>query len=153
MTRAPANQAPIARPPNYQLPTADQIAEAKALLEGTGHVVLREGSYRRAQERQAQAENRARYAEELREGTERWAQQDLCPDNRRLRERITFVYGVARAHSATVEELGGTSVLDSTGDEVKAAIAKLLRDAAVDGNWTVGKLADGCRTIVNSTTG
>lgn len=100
-----------------QLPTADQIAEAKALLEATGHVVLREGSYRRAQERQAQAENRARYAEELRESTERWAQQELCPDNRRLRERITFVYGVARAHGATVEELGGTAVRipDSSG--------------------------------------
>lgn len=85
----------------------NDIAAAKALLEAEGYVVLRAKSYRQAQERQ-------RVAECLRESAERdaasardWARNCLA-EERYMRDRLTFVYGVARAYGATVEELGGS---------------------------------------------
>lgn len=86
-------------------PVADAVEEARKVLQQAGYVVLREGSYRRAQERQRVAEALCEYADERRESYERWVRDELGPEIRRLRERLTFVYGVARAHGATVEEL------------------------------------------------
>lgn len=90
---------------------SEDITHAKALLEGNGFVVLRERSYRQAQERQRVAEALARDADEQRARTHQWVREDLGPEARRLRERLTFVYGVARAHGATVEELHGPDTL------------------------------------------
>jgi len=78
----------------------------RAFLEENGYVVLKEKSYRQAQERQRIAEALRVYADERRESTERWA-QSVCVEERRLWDRITFIYGVARANGATVEELAG----------------------------------------------
>lgn len=77
-----------------------------AELEAEGYVVLRAKSYRQAQERQRVAEALRWAAERDREGTRDWA-LDAFAEQRRLRDRLTFVYGVARAHGATVEELSG----------------------------------------------
>src|SRR6266702_3398347 len=73
-----------------------------------GHVAIREKSYRAAQERQRLAQARADWELDRREGAEKWA-RDCCDEERRIRERLTFVYGVARAHGATVEALRGDS--------------------------------------------
>lgn len=74
-------------------------------LEAAGYVVLKAKSYRQAQERQRIAEAMKDYAEERRADQDRWMREDVFPEERRLRERLTFVYGVARAKGATVEEL------------------------------------------------
>lgn len=91
-----------------------EIAKAKELVEAAGYVVLREKSYRQAQERQRVAECYRTSAEEARDSAMAWA-RDCLAEERRLRERLTFVYGVAQAHGATTEELSG-----STGERVDA---------------------------------
>jgi hypothetical protein len=79
---------------------------ARHLLEAAGFVVLKEKSYRQAQERQRRAEcyrdAEIRAAESARE----WA-RDCLKEERRLAERCTFLYGVARSHGATEDELRG----------------------------------------------
>lgn len=88
---------------------------ARALLEANGYVVLREKSYRQAQERQRVANVFREHAEEDAEHARAWA-RDCLTEERRLRDRLTFVYGVARAHGATVEDLRSpTDVLKSGG--------------------------------------
>lgn len=84
----------------------DDIREAKELLQAEGYVVLRAKSYYQAQERQRVAEALRAMAEEMRASQDRWMREDVFPEKRRLHERLTFVYGVARAHGATIEELG-----------------------------------------------
>ena len=88
--------------------TAEAVERAKATLKALGYVVLKETSYRRAQERQRVAEVMRAYAEERVEDNRQWAIKAL-DEQRRLSDRLTFVYGVARAHGATVEELTGGS--------------------------------------------
>jgi hypothetical protein len=75
-------------------------------LATDGWTVLRERSYRAAQQRQAIAESLLIAAKEDVESTRSWALNCL-EEERRLRRRLEFVYGVARAHGATVEELSG----------------------------------------------
>ena len=82
-------------------PSLDDI---KIRLEDNGYIVLKASSYRRAQERQRIAQVRMEDAFKRIEDIDRWAQQGY-DELRRLRDRLTFVYGVARAHGATVEEL------------------------------------------------
>jgi hypothetical protein len=81
-----------------------EIRRAKTTLEATGHVVLKAKSHRAAQERQRIAEAYRAHAEDDAESSRQWA-RDCLAEERFLRERLTFVYGVARAHGATVEEL------------------------------------------------
>jgi hypothetical protein len=83
--------------------------EALALAKANGYVVLKETSYRRAQERQRIAQVIAEDERRRRESAEEWARGCLY-DERRIAERLTFVYGVARAHGATVEELGADPI-------------------------------------------
>ncbi len=85
--------------------SADQIV-AKAALEAAGYVVLRAKSYRQAQERQRVAECYREAAEQAAESARAWAREHLA-EERRLADRLTFVYGVARAKGATAEELRG----------------------------------------------
>lgn len=75
-------------------------------LAAAGYVVVRAKSYRQAQERQRVAECQRRAAEEARDSATAWA-RDCLTEERRLRDRITHVYGVARAHGATLVELAG----------------------------------------------
>lgn len=87
-------------------PARTDLDEAERLLRASGRVVLREKSYRQAQERQRIAEALRQAAEEDAERARAWA-RDCLTEERRLRERLTFVYGVAQAHGATVDELRG----------------------------------------------
>lgn len=82
-------------------------AKCKELLADAGYTVITTKAYRAAQERQRIAECMREYAEELRSGQDRWLRDEVLPRNRALADRLTFVYGVARAHGATVEELRG----------------------------------------------
>lgn len=80
------------------------VDNARRLLEASGFVVLREKSYRQAQERQRVAEALRASAEQEAGHARQWA-RDCLTEERRLRDRITHVYGIAQAHGATVEEL------------------------------------------------
>lgn len=82
------------------------IDEAKALLEASGYVVLKAKSYRQATERQRVAEALRRSEQEAAQHARAWALQCLNGE-RSLARRCEFLYGVARAHGATVEELRG----------------------------------------------
>lgn len=75
-------------------------------LEGEGYVVLKAGSYRRAQERQRVAEALKAAAEERAADNRAWAER-AHDEQRRLADRLTFVYGVALARGASLEELAG----------------------------------------------
>jgi len=83
----------------------DLVAAAKTLLKANGFVVLREKSYRQAQERQRVAEALREAADSDREAHYEWMRREVFPEERRLRDRCMFLYGAARAHGATVEEL------------------------------------------------
>lgn len=82
------------------------IANARRILESNGYVVLREKSYRAAQERQRVARVRQQCAEEDAERAREWA-RDCLAKERRLAERCTFLYGAARAAGCTESELRG----------------------------------------------
>ena len=82
------------------------IEDAKAVMEQSGYVVLKRESYRRAQERQRVAEALLGSEKRHNEDTRAWAFRAL-DEQVRLSDRLTFVYGVARAYGATVEELSG----------------------------------------------
>ena len=88
--------------------TMIDLDDALEVIRAAGYVAIREKSYRAAQERQRLAQARADWELNRREGAEKWA-RDCCDEERRIRERLTFVYGVARAHGATVEVLRGDS--------------------------------------------
>lgn len=80
------------------------VEKAKALLERNGFVVLREKSYRQAQERQRVAEALRQMERENAEHSRKWAVNCL-DEERRLRDRCTYLYGLAARHGATDEEL------------------------------------------------
>lgn len=75
-------------------------------VKAAGYVVLKEKSYRQAQERQRVAEALRASEEQAAEHARAWAHGCLM-EERRLRDRLSFVYGVAKAHGATDEELRG----------------------------------------------
>ena len=75
-------------------------------VRAAGYVAIKEKSYRAAQERQRQAEYQAETETDRRAHAEIWAEK-CCDEERRIRDRLTFVYGVARAHGASVEDLRG----------------------------------------------
>jgi hypothetical protein len=85
------------------------LDEALELVKASGYVVLKEKSYRQAQERQRIAVVMADMEKGRRESAESWA-RDCLYDERRITERLTFVYGVARAHGASVEELAADPI-------------------------------------------
>jgi hypothetical protein len=79
-------------------------ARARKLLEQDGYKVLSERAHRALLTRVHVAESVAEHADEYRASTETWA-RGICAEERRLRDRVTYLYGVARAHGATDEEL------------------------------------------------
>lgn len=79
---------------------------AIALLESHGFVVLREKSYRAAQERQRRAECYRDSEIRAAESARAWA-LDCLKEERRLAERCTFLYGAAMAAGCTAEQLRG----------------------------------------------
>lgn len=84
-----------------------EVEAAKALLEADGWVVLRAKSYENMKRQKFYAECDARSERQHRVSTERWAREDLLPEERRLRNRCTFLYGLASRLGATDEELRG----------------------------------------------
>ncbi len=84
------------------------IDEAKALLEANGFTVLRTKSYNQMRERHRVAVALKEGAERYQESTRAWA-VDCIKAERRLMKRCEFLYGVARACGASVDELRGES--------------------------------------------
>jgi hypothetical protein len=83
------------------------IESAKAALKAAGYVVHKEKSWRQLLERVRVAECLRKAAEEYRESTQRWAETTLHNEIRDLQARCTFLYGMARAKGATINELAG----------------------------------------------
>ena len=79
-----------------------------AALEAEGYVVLKAKSYRAAQERGRVDRALREAAEREVDRTEDWAREAFA-EQRRLADRCTFLYGVAIAHGATLDELKGDS--------------------------------------------
>lgn len=86
-----------------------ELDEALATVRAAGYIVLREKSYRQAQERQRVAEALREHAARDAQNARAWAVNCLN-EERRLRDRLTFVYGVAKAKGATDEELAGDKI-------------------------------------------
>ena len=93
----------------------DSTEQAKRLLEANGYVILKAKSYQRAQERQRLAQALWESAQRDRAHTREWA-FSIFDEQRRLADRLTFVYGVARSHGASVEELNGTTGFEASDD-------------------------------------
>lgn len=81
-------------------------ARAKALLESHGYTVIKTKSYQRSLEMRRRAEALLACQEEHNEHTRHWAGLAF-DEQRRLSDRLNYVYGVARAHGLTHEELAG----------------------------------------------
>lgn len=71
-----------------------------------GTVTIKRSTYRKLHDDRRIAEYRARLQTEHEQHVRAWA-HEAFEEQRRLADRLTFVYGVARAHGATVEELSG----------------------------------------------
>lgn len=85
------------------------VEEAKNLLQQNGYVVLKEKSYRQAQERQRIAVVRCEDARERAASQDKWWREEILPQLFFYRDRVTFLYGAARAAGCTAEELAGTN--------------------------------------------
>lgn len=83
------------------------VKDARLLLERNGYVVVKSATYRNTQEQRRAAEWRCEAKELDAEHARTWA-LDCLTSERRTVDRLLYVYGVARAHGATVEELSGT---------------------------------------------
>lgn len=81
-------------------------ADARTALEQSGFTVIRATTYRNTQERIRIAEQRLLWEAEHNASTVRWAEAAFT-EQRRLGDRLTFVYGEARAAGLTAEQLTG----------------------------------------------
>lgn len=81
------------------------VEDAKQFLKQHGYVVLKEKSYRQAQERQRTADIMRESAEERAASQDRWWREEILPELFAYRDRVTFLYGQARAAGCTVEGL------------------------------------------------
>lgn len=88
------------------VPSPEYIEQARSTAEACGWRVLKEASYRRAQERQRIAEALLRNGQEHVASTERWA-RECCERERRMSVRTSYLYGLAKAHGASDDELAG----------------------------------------------
>jgi hypothetical protein len=88
-------------------PTQSEIDIAKQILTASGHVVLKASSYAKAQERQRIAEVMAADARDRERVSDKWWRETILPELFSYRDRVTFLYGAARAAGCTVEELSG----------------------------------------------
>jgi len=74
------------------------------MIRDGNNVIITAKTYENLHQRILNLEMQLHHAERDRESTMAWA-RNACAEERRLADRLTFVYGVARAHGATVEEL------------------------------------------------
>ena len=84
-----------------------EVERALEVVRAAGYVTLREKSYRQAQERQRVAEAQADWAKADVECSRQWARNCLN-EERRLRERLTYVWGIAVKFGATLDDLRDT---------------------------------------------
>lgn len=82
------------------------IEDAKKLLEDDGYVVLRRRSHEATLRRLAIAQSECQWEKREAEHAREWA-RDCLAQERRLGDRCTFLYGMARSMGATDEQLRG----------------------------------------------
>lgn len=82
------------------------IGEAIEIAERHGYVVLKAKSYAAALERQHIAQAMLLYAEQRITDVREWANK-AHEEQRRLSDRLTFVYGEARAAGVSHQDLAG----------------------------------------------
>jgi hypothetical protein len=116
------------------------IMGAKAFLERSGYVVLKAKYHRAEQERRRIARIRMDDAMERVVQIDAWA-RSVCMEERRVRDRLTFVYGVARAHGASVKELTQETALCDGCDQTLPDVG-----ATPDGR---AQLCPSCMFIAN----
>lgn len=83
------------------------VEDAKHVLREAGYVVIKEKSYRQAQERQRIADVLRLDAQEHAASQDKWWREEILPELFSYRDRVTFLYGAARAAGCTAEELSG----------------------------------------------
>lgn len=86
-------------------PTQREIDIAKQILTASGHVVLKASSYAKAQERQRIADVMCEDARKRERLSDKWWRESILPELFSYRDRVTFLYGAARAAGCTVEKL------------------------------------------------
>lgn len=106
---AEARQRVGALQPTDYLEDAHEIVRAVYIaMRDERYTVLTERAVDQQQKRREQAENRAEWAERDAESARRWAESSQ-DETRRIQDRLTFVYGVARAAGVSIEDLGGST--------------------------------------------
>lgn len=85
----------------------EYVKRVKAELAAMGYVVLKEASYRKAQERQRIAQVRMESAIEDRQHQRDWLDRDVFPWQRHLTNRVDHLAGLARALGATAGDFVG----------------------------------------------
>lgn len=83
------------------------VQEAKVLLEASGYVVVKEKSYRQAQERQRIARVREEYAEKHEADLRAWMERDVFPWERHLVQRVDHLARLATRLGAKDEDWAG----------------------------------------------
>lgn len=94
-------------PIDGRAPINSEVEIAKQILKLAGYVVLKQKSHQQAQERQRVAEAMAADARERERLSDKWWRESILPELFKYRDRVTFLYGQARAAGCTVEELAG----------------------------------------------
>lgn len=87
-----------------------EVITAKQLLERNGYTVLRTKSWQNTLREFAIARSELEWERKEAERTRRWAQQELCGRINKLSDRVTHLYGLARARGASSAELQGRFV-------------------------------------------
>lgn len=83
----------------------ENIQIAREFLKSHGYVVIKEKSYRQAQEGQRVADVMCEDAKERAASQDKWWREEILPELFSYRDRVTFLYGAARAAGCTAEEL------------------------------------------------
>jgi hypothetical protein len=86
-----------------------RVEEALAVVKAAGYVVLKEKSYRQAQERQRVAEALRKLEQEHNEHTRAWANKAF-DEQRHLRDRCEYLYGLAAKLGAGDRQLRGEHI-------------------------------------------
>lgn len=84
-----------------------EVITAKSILERNGYTVLRTKSWQNTLREFAIARSEVEWARKEADRTHRWAEQELGGRIRQLSDRVTYLYGVARARGASAAELAG----------------------------------------------
>lgn len=85
------------------------LGDAKNALEAAGYVVVKARTYRNLQERERLLKSELDWERRNTAAAESWAQR-AHDEQIRLADRLTFVYGEARAAGCSIEQLAGQEV-------------------------------------------